>query len=137
MVYRVEVEVSLEGLRALRVVEPRRPAVLIRRLRGHQVPHPAGTHLCSVRVRVLPPVEVEARRVIISLDRDYCLKAVRVAQSELQRDLPTEGGAHEDGVLKLQSVAQGDDEGGVVVGGELVLFLPPLPVSWRVGLAVA
>src|SRR5215210_7632925 len=137
MVHRIEVEVALEGLCPLAVVEPRRPAVLIWGLRSHQVPTPGSSDLGGVSMGVLPPVEVEAGRIVCGLDRYYRPEAVRVPQGEMQRNLSPKRGAHKDRGFELQCVAEGGDEGDVVVGGELVLLLPPLRVLRRVGLAVA
>jgi hypothetical protein len=72
----------------------------------------------------------------MGLPGDDAGEPVRPAQRELQPDVAAERRAHEDRVLQVQCVTQGDDEVRVVVGRQFVLLGPPLGVLRRVRLAV-
>ena len=95
-------------------------------------------HTCAAfRVRVLPPVEVEARRVVGTFDRDDAGEAIRIAQRKLQGDVAAERGSHEDRILEFERINECNDEIGVVVSREFVFLGPPLGVLRRIGLSMS
>ena len=87
-------------------------------------------------MRMAPPVEIEARRVLGSLDGDDGAELVGMVERQLQGDIAAKARAHENGAVELERVAERDDEVHVVAGGQRILFLPPLAIERRIGLSV-